>query len=102
MPKLGLSGGRPRPRHKNGVLPAYAATPAKKHYVSLLKKRREVRSLTIKSLRIENRQKKASEIIMYSGNKIPTLYSMYPKNEGVLNPAWSAIAFTIKLGPLPM
>ena len=38
MPKLGLSGGRPRTRYENGVLPAYAAAPAKKYYVSLLKK----------------------------------------------------------------
>ena len=42
MPKLGLSGGRPRTRHENGVLLAYAVTPAKKYYVSLLKKRQEV------------------------------------------------------------
>ena len=38
MPKLGLSGGRPRTRYENGVLLAYAVTPAKKYYVSLLKK----------------------------------------------------------------
>ena len=43
MPKLGLSGGRPRTRHENGVLLAYAVTPAKKYYVSLLKKRQEVK-----------------------------------------------------------
>ena len=38
MPKLGLSGGRPRTRHENGVLLAYAAAPAKKYYVKLSKK----------------------------------------------------------------
>ena len=45
MPKLGLSGGRPRTRYENGVLPAYAMTSAKKYYVSLLKKRQEVKKM---------------------------------------------------------
>ena len=38
MPKLGLSGGRPRTRYENGVLPAYAAAPAKKYYVKFAEK----------------------------------------------------------------
>src|SRR3989338_3602144 len=42
MPKLGLSGGRTCPRHENGVLLAYAVTPAKMYYVKLSKKRQEV------------------------------------------------------------
>ena len=33
---------RTRPRHENGVLPAYAATPAKKYYVKLKKLCHEV------------------------------------------------------------
>ena len=43
MPKLGLSGGRPRTRYENGVLPAYAVTPAKKYYVNLEKKHQEIK-----------------------------------------------------------
>ena len=39
--KIGAVRRRTRTRHENGVLPAYAATPAKKYYVSLLKKRQK-------------------------------------------------------------
>ena len=36
------------------------------------------------------------------GRRMPTVHFMYPKKDGILLPASSAIALTMKLGPLPI
>lgn len=36
------------------------------------------------------------------GRRMPVVYFMYPKKDGILTPVSSAIALTMKLGPLPM
>jgi len=36
------------------------------------------------------------------GKRMPMVYFMYPKRDGIVIPASSAIALTLKLGPLPI
>ncbi len=47
-------------------------------------------------------QRKSRETRMKTGRSTPKLYTQYPKKLGIFTPDCSAIAFTMKLGPLPM
>ena len=47
-------------------------------------------------------RKKMNVVAMKIGIRIANDHKVYPRKDGVRMRCWSAIAFTMKLGPLPM